>query len=276
LKTLKHRHSNLNAAVTDPIEVEGGEELELGMAPTDAQLEKINLYIPANATPLTATDVITVPIIASNNLVQWTNDCWHPRSLEAMAKDMPGRAFIINHGDNKGGMWGTTWDSVKTHRGRIYDARHMVYDTAPDELLDCANNGKVNRQIVSTFGYHVLEVDVFIDRDSDIAEQIRYGTHLDVSTGTVGAVKYFCPICSNFDSGNEIEFTDEDCPHYPPTNRVMEMTRYGDLSPEQELLVAPYMVQDGVDYSVEISSVCIGNLPSARIVSRRDILEGVY
>jgi hypothetical protein len=120
------------------------------MAPTDAQLEKINLYIPANATPLTAADVITVPIIASNNLLQWTNDCWHPNSLEAMAEGMPGRVFMINHGDNKGGMWGQTWDSVKTHRGRIYDARHMVYDTAPDELLDCANNGTVNRQIVAT------------------------------------------------------------------------------------------------------------------------------
>jgi hypothetical protein len=83
-------------------------------------------------------------------------------------------------------------------------------------------------------------------------------------------------MCSNFDSGNEIEFVDENCPHYPPTNRIMEMIRYGDLSPEQELMVAPYMVQDGVDYSVETSSVCIGNLPSARIVNRRDILEGIY
>ncbi len=135
------------AAPGDPPHEEG---LELGMAPTDAQLEKINLYIPANATPLTAADVITVPIIASNNLLQWTNDCWHPNSLEAMAEGMPGRVFMINHGDNKGGMWGQTWDSVKTHRGRIYDARHMVYDTAPDELLDCANNGTVNRQIVAT------------------------------------------------------------------------------------------------------------------------------
>jgi hypothetical protein len=274
MKTLQQRQKAMSSI--DPTEMEDEEGLELGMAPTDAQLEKINLYIPANATPLTAADVITVPIVASNNLLQWTNECWHPNSLEAMAQTMPGQVFMINHGDNKGGMWGMNWDSVKTHRGRIYDARHMVYDTAPDELLDCADNGDVNRQIVATFGYHVLELDVFLDRDCEVAEQIRYGTHLSVSTGTLGAVRYLCPICSNFDSGDEVEFKSEACPHYAPTSGIMEMVRYGDLSPEQEIMVAPYIVQDGVSYSVEVSSVCIGNLPSARIINRRDILEGVY
>lgn len=264
------------ADVTDQIEMEDDDSRKLSMAPSAEQLEKINLYIPANATPLTAEDVITVPIVASNNLLQWTNECWHPDSLSAMALTMPGRIFMINHGDNKGGMWGTSWDSVKTHRGRIYDARHMVYDTAPDELLDCAGNGKVNRQIVGMFGYHVLEIDVFIDRDSDIAEEIAHGTHLDVSTGTVGMVQRLCPICSNFDSGDEVEFIDEACPHYEPTARMMRMIRDGELSPEQEIMVAPFIVQNGVDYSVEVSSVCTGNLPSARIISRRDILEGVY
>lgn len=276
MKTLQHRHKHSKAAAIDPPEMDDEEEMGLGMAPTDAQLEKINLYIPANATPLTAEDVITVPIMASNNLLQWTNECWHPNSLEAMAQTMPGRVFMINHGDNKGGMWGTTWDSVKTHRGRIYDARHMVYDTAPDELINVAGNGETNRQIIAMFGYHTLEIDVFIDRDCEIAEQIGYGTHLDVSTGTVGMVKYLCPICSNFDSGNEIEFADDDCPHYPPTNRLMRMIQAGELSPEQEIMVAPFIVQDGVSYSVETSSVCTGNLPSARIISRRDILEGIY
>jgi hypothetical protein len=249
---------------------------ELGMAPTDEQLEKINQWIPANAKLLTAADVITVPVLASNNLLQWTNECWHPNSIEAMAQTMPGRVFMINHGDDKGGMWGQSWDSVKTHKGRIYDARHTVYDTAPAELLNCAGNVKINQMIVDTFGYHTLEIDVFINRDSEVAEQIRYGTHLDVSTGTVGMVRYLCPICSNFQSGDEIEFMHEECPHYAPTNRIMRMMRDGELSPEQEIMVAPYIVQDGVDYSVETSSVCTGNLPSARIVNRRDILEGVY
>lgn len=252
------------------------DELAMGMTPTPEQLEKINQWIPANAMPLAAKDVITIPIIASNNLLQWSNECWHPDSIEAMAKTMPGRVFMINHGDDKGGMWGMTWDSVKTQKGRIYDARHMVYDSAPEELINCAGNGEANLKIIEMFGYHTLEMDVFFERGCEIAKEIRYGTHLDVSTGTVGMVRYLCPMCSDFQKKHEVEFVSEECPHYPPTNRIMEMIRRGELEPEQEIMVAPFIIQDGVDYSIETSSVCTGNLPSARIVNRRDILEGIY
>src|SRR6476469_1537595 len=86
---------------------------DLAMGPPTAdQLELINKYIPRGQQRLTSSDVVTIPFVAADNLINRGLDKWDVTSLKTMAALLPGVPKMLDH----------DWADVSKVWGRIYKA----------------------------------------------------------------------------------------------------------------------------------------------------------
>lgn len=209
--------------------------------PTDKQLALINQFIPAGASPMTASDIVTIPFVAADNLVNRSLDCWDVVSLKRMAQLLPGLPMTLDH----------DWDDTSKEWGRIYSADFVRSQNAPESAIDRAGNKKSNSQIVEKYGFYQVIFEVFAPIDSPVVKALKRGHSGGVSTGGFQFTDYSCPIC-------DTSFYDKKCPHVPP-DRWMGIT-------EDDPDVAPYAVRVGLFDIGEVSIVTMPNLPNAGIL----------
>lgn len=233
----------------EPAPVTPSADLRMGR-PTEEQLVKMNRFRPAGTDEYTADDVVTVPIVASHNLIQLSGlIAWHPRALTAMANLLVDRPHVINH----------DWDDVGTSVGFFYDSEILKSDTASPQDLALNGEFETNQMIVNKYGHQQLILHACIQKNTPAVDGYRFRRLGDVSTGNLVYPSYICPI-------DDLDFADENCPYLPPTDWMLYMAEEGELSDEEMQLIAPYMMRDGVFYGVETSAVVVGNLPGAGVV----------
>jgi hypothetical protein len=209
--------------------------------PTDKQLAVINQFIPVGMPPMTACDVVTIPFVAADNLVNRSLDCWDAVSLRKMAQLLPGLPMTLDH----------DWEDTSKEWGRIYTAEFVRSQTAPEGAIDRAGNANSNRQIVAKHGFNQVIFEVFAPIDSPVVKALKHGHSGGVSTGGFQFTDYHCPSCDK-------SFYDEICPHVPP-DRWMGIT-------EDDPDVAPYAIRTGLFDIGEVSIVTMPNLPNAGIL----------
>lgn len=233
----QHLKISVDAAI-----VEGSirDRFKMG-TPTDKQLERINQFIPSGMPAMTASDVVTVPFVAADNLVNRSLDCWDVASLKKMAQLLPGLPMTLDH----------DWEDTSKEWGRIYKAELVSSKTAPEEAIDRAGNASRNRQVIEKNGFSQVIFEVFAPIDSPVVKALKRGHSGGVSTGGFQFKDYFCPIC-------DTSFYDPKCPHVPP-DRWMGFT---DDDPD----VAPYAIRVGLFDIGEVSIVTMPNLPNAGIL----------
>ena len=259
LTQIRDELDKIQAAVADAIQkqTDGIEptptvptrDLRMGR-PTDEQLAKMNQYRPVGADEYTADEVVTVPVVASHNLIQLSGlISWHPRALAAMANVLVDRPHIINH----------DWDDAGTSVGFFYDSEILKTDNAPAKDLSMNGQYETNQMVVGKYGYQRLILHACIQASTPAVDGYRFRRLGDVSTGNLVYPDYICPL-------DDLSFADENCPYLPPTDWTLWMAEQDKLSEEEKALIAPYMMRDGVFYGVETSAVVVGNLPGAGVV----------
>lgn len=210
--------------------------------PTANQLAIINSYLPNGASPLNAEEVVSVPFVAADNLLNRGLDRWDLDSLAAMAQLLPGLPALLDH----------DWEDTSKEWGRIYSAEFVRSRTAPEKALNRAGNFDNNRQIVNKEGFAQVVFEVFASVDSPVVRALRRGHSGNISTGGFQFRDYLCPLCST-------SFWDSDCPHIPPA------PAWG-LYPSEEDGIAPYAIRTGLFDLGEASIVTIPNLPNAGVI----------
>ena len=253
------RHTRKAKANSMEIEIDG---LKYNAGtPTDEQLAKINVHSPLE--PLTAEQVVTVPFLASNNLLWHSNGAWTVPSLHAMGELLIGRKHMLNH----------EWYDSTQGVGKIYDYSLIYSDEAPDSAINVAGMGKENQYIVERGGYARLILHCYFEAESDIVSDLKYGRMDDVSTGvmTSGADSFICPVCSER-FGRTIRFNEKDeegrgiCPHSIPTPFMLWW--YGEDNEEMNFARFYYReltLETG--HGIELSSVGVPDLPLAGTLS---------
>jgi hypothetical protein len=214
--------------------------------PTAEQLKKINRYRRMGLPPFTASQVVTIPMRASHNLLSHDNMAWAPASLADMALGMPGKPFIKDH----------DWNNLDASLGFIYDSELLHSAIAPAEFLQ-GEYAERNRTILEKEGFFQLILHVAVEATHPIVLDIEMRRVDGVSTGTLTKGIYICPFC-------EIEFP---CgQHLPPTWWTMLLKKWGELTEEEEASIAPYIIKDGNYWCCETSQVTVPNLPETRIL----------
>jgi hypothetical protein len=232
-----HLNVSVDAAI---VESSIRDRFKMG-TPTDKQLTLINQFIPVGASSMTAAEVITIPFVAADNLVNRSLDCWDVPSLKKMTQLLPGLPMTLDH----------DWDDTSKEWGRIYNAEFIRSQTAPEGAIDRAGNANRNRQIIAKHGFNQVVFEVFAPVDSPVVKALKRGHSGGVSTGGFQFTDYFCPSCDK-------SFYDENCPHVPP-DRWMGIT-------EDDPDVAPYAIRVGLFDIGEVSIVTMPNLPNAGIL----------
>lgn len=217
--------------------------------PNKEQLAAINKWKPYGQADYTASEILSVPILASTSMLRHDMTVWTEKTLQSMAATYPGESLMLNH----------DWEDVRQAIGFVYDADILRIpaggDTARNVILERSINTEVDEQIYDKQGFIAVVCYGAIAAESPAAGAIRYRQLSDVSTG--GAMynaKYICPLCGG-DFGS-----DDD--HYPPTPWVKHMAEMGEIDPD---LVAPFAWRDGWHDSFELSFVTVGNVPQASI-----------
>jgi hypothetical protein len=210
--------------------------------PTPEQMQLINGFLPQGAPDLTAADVVTIPFVAANNLVNRGLDCWDISSLEAMARLLPGLPALTDH----------DWESIEDIWGRIYSAELIIERSVDSRILGRAGQFENNRAIVQKHGFAQVVFQVFAPVDSPIVHRLRLGIGGNISTGGFRFTDYLCPYCST-------SFRDEKCEHIPPD------PGWGIL-PGLDESITEYAIRTGLYDMGEASLVVIPNLPAADII----------
>jgi hypothetical protein len=209
-------------------------------APSDAQLTKINQYLPNGASSLTAEQIVTVPFVAADNLINRSFDKWEIDSLATMAQLLPGLPALLDH----------DWDDTAKEWGRIYSAELVRSRTAPDKAVNRAGNNDTNRQIVNKEGFAQVVFEVFAPVESPVVRALRRGHSGSISTGGFRFGDYWCPEC-------DTSFSNPKCPHIPPSPW---------WPPGSDDDIAPYAIRVGLFDLGEASIVAIPNLPNAGVI----------
>jgi hypothetical protein len=229
-----------DAVATPPVKPSQGNK------PIDQQLEWINQYVPVGMEPLTADEVVVLPFVAANNLVTRNIGTWTEPDLRTMADLLPGLPALLDH----------DWDEVGKVVGRVFAAEVQQSRSAPDEVLDRAGYGNVNRQIVKEDGFVQVVAWIFFEAANPVVNSLRFGRLDEVSVGGFNYTTIQCPLCC-------VSFDDEACPHLLPSPWL-------DLSiPEIRKLVAPYYERIGLIDLMEISLVTTPACPNAGVIQAR-------
>lgn len=211
-------------------------------APSASQLAKINQFLPVGADPFTADQVVSIPFIAADNLINRSIDKWDVASLKSMVRLAPGLPATIDH----------DWCGAEKEWGRIYSADFVSTPEAPPEAIDRAGNKTKNLQIIKDEGYCAAVFEVFATVDKPIVQSLYSGHSGNVSTGGFRFTDYHCPIC-------QTPFEDPLCPHVCDDHWLTPEQRKSDR-------VAPWAVRVGLYDLGELSIVLIPNLPNAGII----------
>jgi hypothetical protein len=210
--------------------------------PSNKAMNSINQLLPNGADKLTADQVISVPFVAADNLINRSYDKWDIPSLATMAAMLPGLPAMLDH----------DWDDISKIWGTIYNAELVQSNSAPNAALDRAGNLENNRKIVATEGFSQVVFEVFATVDSPVVRALQGGHPGSISTGGFRFRDYVCPLCNT-------SFSDEEnCLHVPPDNwwRL----------PGTHATIAPYAIRVGMFDIGEASIVSIPNLPNAGII----------
>jgi hypothetical protein len=215
-------------------------------SPSSTQLDKINQYRREGLAPFTSSDVVSIPMRASHNLMSHSNMAWAPASLADMALGMPGKPFLRDH----------EWEELDAAMGFIYEAELLHSLIAPAEFLQ-GEYGDRNRQIIAKNGFYQLILHVAVEATHPIIRDIEMRRANGVSTGTLTKGIYSCPLC-------DVEFP---CgQHLPPSGWIMFLKQIGELTEEEIASIAPYIVRDGNFWSCEVSQVNVPNLPGTCVI----------
>ncbi|ESA39089.1 hypothetical protein N836_28860 [Leptolyngbya sp. Heron Island J] len=214
--------------------------------PTSEQLELINQNRPLGREPYTADEIVSVPIIASNNLVNWSNGRWNKDALIKMAETYPGLPFAVDH----------PMYTVKNTVGFIYDVQLIESNAAPVDILEAAGELANNTAVVQAEGFIQMVCYAAIAADHPILDSIDMGRVNNASTTCITDGTSLCPLDgTKFGSQSRYRCAEG---HYHPF-----YAWWYDVEDEDK--VAPYAIKTGVISSVELSLVLMGNLPAASI-----------
>ena len=214
---------------------------QMGM-PSASQMDSINAFLPQGAPNLNAAELVTIPFIAANNLVNRSLDVWNIQALEDMARLLPGLPALMNH----------NWDSISDIWGRIYSAEMIVERSVDVKVLSRSGQFENNRAIVQKSGFAQVVFEVFAPADSPVVHALKMGFGGNISTGGFCFTDYLCPCCST-------SFNDENCAHIPPD------VGWGIL-PGLDESITEYAIRSGLYDLGEASLVVIPNLPEADII----------
>jgi hypothetical protein len=210
--------------------------------PNASQMAKINQLLPAGAEPFSADQVVTIPFVASDNLVNRSLDRWDIDSLRRMAQLFPGLPVTRDH----------DWESADKEWGRVYAAHLVKVEDVPAQVLDRAGNKQSNQAVIAEEGCWQVICEVFATVDKKTVQDLNSGHSGNVSTGGFRFRDYHCPICKT-------SFSDPKCPHIPNHRWLSAQER-------KELQVADFSVRVGLFDLGELSIVLIPNLPNAGIL----------
>lgn len=213
--------------------------------PAPEQLRLMNQYRPMGAPEYTTDNMVSVPLMASNNLLMWSSSRWAIAALEQMAETYPGKPMLLDHADY----------SVKESVGFVYDSQIIHSNAVPEEIIDGAGESEYNEIIVKSEGFYQLVAYAAIAANHPIIDALAYGRVGSVSTGCITNGTYRCPL-----DGTEFNMSKLKCEHghYHPIARYW-------MRLDEDDIVAPYDIKDGVISSYELSFVNMGNLPAASI-----------
>lgn len=220
--------------------------------PSASQLGAINKWKPYGQPDYDASEVLTVSILASDNLIRESLEVYSANTLRSMAATYPGESFMLNH----------SWGDVKEAIGFVYDAEILrvanVGNGLKQAILENSFNFAVDESLLNTEGYMAVICHCAIAADSTYASAIRYRQLSDVSTGGLAAANYVCPLCGG-DFG-------EDDEHYPPGWWSSLLAAWGEIDEDD---IAPYAILDSWHRSKELSFVTAGNVPRASILTEQ-------
>lgn len=216
--------------------------------PEPWQLAQMNRFRPKGITPYTADEMVSIPILASHNLMSFSNGVWDEFSLEKMATLFPGRPLNLNH----------NWEDVQQNVGFVYSAYAITTPDAPTDILNAANYFDVNRQIVANKGFQFLILYVAVPANSVAAEAISNGIAKDSSTGGLTDGTMICPL-------DNCEFFTEGCKHMPPHPMLLFF-----MDEDESIDWAPYYIRSGFHTAIELTLCVSGNLPGAQILESGD------
>jgi hypothetical protein len=213
--------------------------------PSPERLAMMNRFRPLGRAEYTADEMVSVPLMCSNNLLTWGGSRWAIDAVNKMADTYADMSNLLNHDDG----------DVKESVGFVYDAEVISSNAVPRSVIEGAGEAEYNEIIVKTEGYHQLVAYVAIAADHPILNALSYNRISRVSTGCITDGTYRCP----FDN-TEFDMNTLTCEegHYHPLARWYMRLREDDV-------VAPYYIKDGVISSYELSFVVVGNLPAASI-----------
>jgi hypothetical protein len=227
--------------------------------PTDEQLALMNRWKPSGQPDYVANELLSVPILASTNMLRHDMTVWTEKALQSMAATYGGESFMLNH----------DWGDVKQAIGFVYDSEIIRIPAGgivvKNLLMDMSINADVDEMVYDKQGFIGVICYAAIPAESSAAGAIRYRQLSDVSTGGMfNRAKYICPLCGG-DFGPEDE-------HWPPSDFTYWLAEQGDLDPE---LIAPFVWKDGWHNSFELSFVTVGNVPQATIFVE-DLLKLIW
>lgn len=219
--------------------------------PTEEELAKINQWRPRGSPEYDANELLTVPILASNNLLHSELMKWDLNAIESMVASYYGKDFMLNH----------DWMDVKQTFGFIYDAELWHIPRLSSQqvatLINLSPNPEVDKETLTKEGYYQVILYGAIEASHPIASEIRYRRKSDISVGGYFHGDWICPLCQS-------SFSDKACKHYPPSWLASMLVAFGEIEPED---VAPYYIRSGRMDSVEVSLVFAGACKEAGIIS---------
>lgn len=213
--------------------------------PDAEQLRLMNQYRPMGMPEYTADDMVTVPLMASNNLLTWSGSRWAIAAVQKMADTYPGKPMLLDHSDY----------SVKESVGFVYDAQVIYSNAVPAEVVEGAGETEYNEVIARAEGFYQLVAYAAIAANHPIIDALTMGRVSNVSTGCITDGTYLCPLDNTEFDMNKMRCHEG---HYHP------MAAYW-MGLDDDDVVAPYYIKDGVISSYELSFVVVGNLPAAAI-----------
>jgi len=219
--------------------------------PSPADMRAIRRFTPPNFAPLEPEEVLTVDVIAADNLVNRSLGRWPAAAMEVLAELIPGLPCTTDH----------EWEADRAV-GRIISASSR---SEPPEsplsqkaLSRHPGNRALNEAILDREGYCTVLARIFVRAGSRSAEALRFGLLSSVSLGGFvfdwGDVG--CPLCG-------VPFLHPKCPHTIPVPEIEREERAFGIQTAAPYYNRPTEIRD----IAEISFVLVPRLPAAGVIT---------
>ena len=230
-------------------------------SPDPTTLDLMNEFRPVGSQAYERDEIVSVPLMASNNLLWRSNGIWSPNALMTLAA-----LFQRDAADGHRDHW---WSSTDKVYGFVYSSQLFISSEAPDDMLGRGNVMKgyltdpdtraIDQEIVNRDGYIQLVLHVAVQSSLPVVDAFRFRRIGDVSIGCLTDGKYICPIDGTYFGSKSYMRCEHG--HYMPHWLV----RYF-VDDEEQNMIAPYYIRDGVTDAIEVSSVIAGDVPAANVV----------